>query len=65
MRLPDAFIEEQEHRKHLLVAAANGDVAAQKELQREYSVRVLSAAERDRLQYTRTPTDKPRSSSYR
>jgi hypothetical protein len=50
MRLPDTFIEEQEHRKHLLAAAARGDVAPQAELQKENSVRVLSAAERARYE---------------
>ena len=65
MRLPDAFIEEQEHRKQLLAAAANGDAAAQKELQKEYSVRVFSAAERARFEYTLTKPDKPRPSRYR
>ena len=46
MPLPDEFVKEQERRKQLLSAAACGDGEAQKELQREYRVRVFSAAER-------------------
>lgn len=42
----DEFVQEQERRKQLLSAAAYGDGEAQKELQREYRVRVFSAAER-------------------
>ena len=51
MLLPDAFIEEQERRKQLLSAAAKGIDAAQKELQREYRVRVFSAEERANYEY--------------
>ena len=45
------YTEEQEHRKQLLAAAAKGDAKAQKELQQEYQVRVLSPAERAQYKY--------------
>jgi hypothetical protein len=58
MRSPETFIEEQERRRKLLAAAAKGDVKAQKKLQTEYSVRILSAAERAKLEYVQTKPDK-------
>ena len=51
MQLHDAFIEEQERRKQLLSAAAKGSAEAQKELRREYRVRVFSAEECAKYQY--------------
>jgi hypothetical protein len=51
MPLPHAFVEEQERRKQLLSAAASGSNEAQKELHREYRVRVLSAEERANYKY--------------
>ena len=55
---PTEYTEEQEHRKKLLAAAAKGDVEAQKELQQEYQVRVLSPAERAQYKYAEIKPDK-------
>ena len=60
MRLPDEFVEEQERRKRLLLAAANGDGEAQKELRREYQVRIFSAEERAKYKYTEIKLDRLR-----
>ena len=54
MRLPDAHSEEQERRKQLLSATAKGNDEAQKELQREYRVRLLSAEEGAAYTYARS-----------
>ena len=40
--------EEMEHRRILLMAAANGDVLAQQELEREYHVRVYAPSRQRR-----------------
>ena len=57
MRLSDELVEEQERRKQLLLAAANGDGEAQEELQREYQVRVFSAEERAKYKYAEITPD--------
>ena len=55
---PTQYTEEQEHRKQLLAAAAKGDAKAQKELQQEYQVRVLTPAERARYKYVEVKPDR-------
>ena len=57
MRLPDEFVEEHKRRKQLL-AAANGDGQAQRELQREYRVRVFSATERAKYKCVEVKSDR-------
>lgn len=44
---------EQEYRRQLLAAARSGKTAAQEELQREFNVRIYSAAERAKLDVPR------------
>ena len=55
---PTELTEEQEHRKNLFAAAAKGDAKAQKELQQEYQVRVLSPAERAQYKYPEIKPDR-------
>ena len=50
----DDFVKEQERRKQLLSSAACGDGEAQKELHREYRVRLFSAAERAKYECVET-----------
>ena len=52
------YTDEQEHRKQLLAAAAKGDAKAQKELQQEYQVRVLTPAERAQYKYVEVKPDR-------
>ena len=51
---------EQEYRRQLLAAARKGKATAREELQREYNVRVYSAAERAELYYEAIPQMKGR-----
>lgn len=54
------FDPELEYRRQLLAAAREGKAAAREELQREYNVRIYSAAERDQLYYEAIPPMKGR-----
>ena len=51
---------EMEYRRNLLEAARKGKATAREELQREYNVRVYSAAERAELYYEAIPQMKGR-----
>ena len=51
---------ELDYRRQLLEAARKGKAAAREELQREYNVRVYSAAEREELHYEAIPQMKGR-----
>ena len=50
-----ALDPEMEHRRRLLAAARKGKAEAKEELEREYRVRVYSAAERATLYYAAIP----------
>lgn len=43
--------EEEDYRRQLLAAARKGKAQAQEELQREFNVRLYTAAERAKLKY--------------
>lgn len=49
---------EQDYRRQLLAEARKGKALAKDELQREYHVRMYSAAERAKLSYTVIPKHK-------
>ena len=51
---------ELDYRRELLEAVRKGKAAAREELQREYNVRVYSAAEREELYYEAIPEMKGR-----
>jgi hypothetical protein len=49
---------EQDYRRQLLAEARKGKATAREELQREYHVRMYSAAERAKLYYKTSPKTK-------